>query len=331
MLAALQTNINEVKVEWVGRQPPEFGQVQVKMRAAGICGAQLMELAGTKPSGPFPHIMGHEGVGIVQAVGHGATTVKEGDKVVLHWRKGDGIESDFPAYTYNGSRITSGKIVTWAQEVTVSENRCTSVPHDAPDELCTLLGCGLSTALGTIEQEANLKVGESVLIIGCGGLGLNLIRAAKIRGASNICVVDWHNKEQQAKESGADHFFQSMEWPMVIPRHDLVIDTSGNPDAISKAIDLIKDSGRLIMVGQPVGTITIKSGVLLFGGEGKTIKATQGGGFRPHLDIPRYVAAWRAGVINLDGIITHRIPLSQIEKGIELVRQGNAGRVLIEL
>jgi len=330
MLAALQTNINEVRVEWVGRQHPEFGQVQVKMRAAGICGAQLMELAGTKPSGPFPHIMGHEGVGIVQAVGHGVTTVKEGDKVVLHWRKGNGIESDFPAYTHNGSRITSGKIVTWAQEVTVSENRCTSVPHDAPDELCTLLGCGLSTALGTIEQEANLKVGESVLIIGCGGLGLNLIRAAKIRGASRIVFYERiGEKHEYGYSSGAHCGYMLL--PMAGDTFDVIIDTTGNGCAIEDGLNLLGPSGRFIMVGQPKDGFTIKDGFRMFDGEGKTIKATQGGGFRPHLDIPRYVAAWRAGIINLDGIITHRIPLSKIEEGIELVRQGNAGRVLIEL
>jgi S-(hydroxymethyl)glutathione dehydrogenase/alcohol dehydrogenase len=295
-----------------------------------------MELAGTKASGPFPHIMGHEGVGCVQSVGHGVSTVKEGDKVVLHWRKGDGIESDFPTYIHDGQKITSGKVVTWAQEVTVSENRVTRVDPDAPDELCTLLGCGLSTALGTLEQEANLKIGESILIIGCGGLGLNLIRAAKIRGASFIVVIDKSDeKEELATNAGATLFCD----PNVLhiyhntDRFDVIIDTTGDEWCFRTFLPRLAPSGRFIMVGQPKGKIafSISTAVHMFEGEGKTIKATQGGGFRPHLDIPRYVNAWRAGVINLDGIITHRIALEEINKGIELVKQGNAGRVLISL
>jgi S-(hydroxymethyl)glutathione dehydrogenase / alcohol dehydrogenase len=331
MLGALQTDLNQIEVGWVGRDPyPEFGQVHVQMIAAGICGAQLMELDGTKPSGPFPHLMGHEGVGAVQKVGTGVTTVKEGDKVVLHWRKGDGIESDFPKYMYNGHQITSGKVTTWAQEVTVSENRCTAVPNDAPDELCVLLGCGLSTALGTIEQEANLKVGESVLIIGCGGLGLNLIRAAKIRGASKIVVSDCvSEKAEMGLKAGATGGYMLL--PVGGESFDVVIDTSGNSGAIADGLRLLAPSGRFIMVGQPKGSISVDKGNRLFSGDGCTIKATQGGGFRPHLDIPRYVQAWRAGVINLDGIITHRITLDEINEGIPLVRNGNAGRVLITL
>lgn len=333
MLAALQTNIGQLEVGWCGCTPLEFGQVKIKMIAAGICGAQLMELDGTKESGPFPHIMGHEGVGIVQSVGHGVSTVREGDKVVLHWRKGDGIESDFPKYIHNGNLITSGKVVTWGQEVVISENRCTAVDPDAPDELCVLLGCGLSTALGTIEQEANLKVGESVLIIGCGGLGLNLIRAAKTRGASTIHAQDiWKHKEVVALQAGAHKFdYCSLGYPSPPLEifYDVVIDTSGIDEAIRCGIDCLAPSGRFIMVGQPKGSIKVSRGNRLFSGEGCTIKATQGGGFRPHLDIPRYVSAWKAGVINLDGIITHRIGLQEIEKGIGLVRNGEAGRVLI--
>jgi Zn-dependent alcohol dehydrogenase len=300
------------------------------MIAAGICGAQLMELSGLKSSGPFPHIMGHEGVGIVTKVGHEVTRVKEGDKVVLHWRKGEGIESDFPTYIYNGEKITSGKLTTWAQEVTVSENRCTPVEQDVPDELCVLLGCGLSTALGTIEQEANLKMGESILIIGCGGLGMNLILAAQIRGASRIVAVDLVTKEATSFSKNLEFRFGDWNNNLYL-QFDVVVDTSGDPVAVQNGVERLAPSGRLIMVGQPRGCIKIARGNVLFAGEGCSIKATQGGGFRPSVDIPRYVSAWRSGLIDLNGIITHRISLAEIERGLELVRQGNAGRVLIDL
>jgi len=331
MLAALQTNLNEVRVEWVGRQPAEFGQVHIKMSAAGICGAQLMELAGTKASGPFPHIMGHEGVGYVQSVGHGVSTVKEGDKVVLHWRKGDGIESDFPTYIHDGQKITSGKVVTWAQEVTVSENRATRVPDDAPDELCVLLGCSLSTALGTLEQEAKLKMGESLLIIGAGGLGMSLLHASAYFHPSMVSIVDTHLKDIN-KPRGIPHGFIvcSPEWNhpgMLQGTYDAVIDTTGNCEALEAAVERLNPSGRLIMVGQPTGAFSIKGGHRLFSGEGITIKATQGGGFQPDKDIHRYLSS----KVDFSGIVTHRIALEEINQGIELVKQGNAGRVLIQL
>lgn len=106
--------------------------------------------------------MGHEGCGIVQEVGVGVNTVKVGDKVVMHWRKGDGIEAPFPSYIYNGNKMSSGKVTTLSEYSIVSENRLTTVPDDTPEELCALLGCGLTTALGVITNEADVKFGESV-------------------------------------------------------------------------------------------------------------------------------------------------------------------------
>lgn len=328
MLSAIQTGLNQIEVEYISLRHAEFGQVQVRMIAAGICGAQLMELSGAKASGSFPHIMGHEGVGIVEHCGPGVSTVKAGDKVVLHWRKGDGIESDFPKYGRNGVEFTSGKVVTWAEMVTVSENRVTRVDPDAPDELCVLLGCGLSTALGTLEQEANLKIGETVLIIGCGGLGMNLIRAAQIRGASHIVGVD---KKMKDMPLGVPCICGNWFGHPSVNDFDVVIDTTGDSHCITQGIECLAPGGRFIMVGQPKAGFTIKNGIRMFQGDGKTIKATQGGGFRPAQDIPRYVNAWRAGVIDLEGIITHRMGLKEIREGITLVEQGNAGRVLIEL
>lgn len=309
---------------------PSYGQVQVRVTATGICGAQLQEIDGHKAGGPLPHPLGHEGVGIVEAIGIGVTTVAVGDKAVLHWRKGDGIESDFPRYLMHGRSdfITGGKVTTFMQQTVVSENRCTAVPHDTPDELCALLGCSLSTALGTIEHEAKLLMGESVLIIGCGGLGLNLILAAKMRGASIICAHDREDKDQITWELGATIFSRS---GLFSQQFDVIIDTTGNPEAIENDLKYLAPSGRFVMVGQPKEGefIRIPSARNLFNGSGCSIMATQGGRFQPAQDIPRYVAAWRSGHLKIDGIITHRMTLSEINQAIALVRAGQAGRVLI--
>lgn len=317
---------------------PSYGQVLVRVLATGICGSQLQEIDGHKAGGPLPHPLGHEGVGIVEAVGIGVTTVKVGDKVILHWRKGEGIESDFPKYTYTtpgpaqGSShvhtITGGKVACWMERCIVSENRCTAVPHNTPDELCALLGCGLSTALGTIEHEAKLLMGESVLIIGCGGLGLNLILAARLRKASIVCAQDKEEKGQITWDLGATIFSRS---GLFTQKFDVIIDTTGSPEAIEVGLKYLAPSGRFIMVGQPKEgeLVRIPSARDLFNGSGCSIMATQGGRFNPATDIPRYVAAWRAGHLKINGIITHRFPLADINEAIALVRAGQAGRVLI--
>lgn len=311
-------------------QPLAYGQVLVKIVASGICGAQLQEIDNHKVSGPLPHPLGHEGCAIVQEVGIGVRCVKPGDKVVAHWRKGDGIECDFPKYTFGETIITGGKVTTFSEFSVCSENRLTVVPKETPDELCALLGCGLSTALGTIEHEANLKMGESVLIVGCGGLGMNLILAAKMRMASFITVREKSiHKGEAAYALGANAFWAQDEY--MKGEFDVVIDTTGNADAIGRALSFLAPSGRFIMVGQPrVGIpIQIENARHLFNGEGCSIKATQGGCFNPDRDIPRYIRLHEAGLLRLDGIVSHHLPLSDINEGIELVRNGHAGRVMI--
>lgn len=327
MIAALMIAVNEpLRICEVETLPLQYGQVRVKMIASGICGAQLQELRGEKTAA-LPRLIGHEGVGEVLEAGAHVSTVKRGDKVVLHWRKGAGIESDFPRYRVNGTEFTSGKVVTFASEVVVSENRCTAVPADTNDKLCCLLGCGLSTALGTIEYEANLLMGQTVLIIGCGGLGMNLIFASKLRHASVIAVVDVKSeKKHLAQMLGATSFSEDFR---VNQAFDVVIDTTGNVEAQEQGIQLVADSGKFIMVGQPNADVRIIGARHLFGGEGKTIKATQGGGFRPHVDIPRYTSLAKSGTLNPIGIVSHKFRLEEINEAIELVKRGEAGRVLI--
>lgn len=328
--------------------PLQYGQVLVKVLASGICGAQLQEIDGSKMGGPLPHPLGHEGCVEVVEVGPAVRQVKVGDRCVAHWRKGDGIESEHPHYLLKstlpmdatwddvisesnaGVIITSGKVTTFSDYSVCSENRLTTVPSDTPVELCALLGCGLSTALGTIESEAQLLMGETVLIIGCGGLGLNLILAAKMRQASHVCGIDFFNHDKINAVCSMGARFESVGYPDG-SKFDVVIDTTGEPSALSHGLDRLNSSGRLIMVGQPRPgvSVPINNARHLFDGEGCSIKATQGGMFRPSFDIPRYVRLHQAGLLNLDGIISHRVSLTNINDGIDLVRNGQAGRVLI--
>lgn len=344
MKAAILETINgPLAVGEVGLTDLSFGQVLVKVLVSGICGAQLQEIAGNKNNAAYvPHLLGHEGAGLVEKIGPGVTKVKVGDKVVMHWRQGEGIEADFPSYTYQGKIIKSGKVTTFSEYSIVSENRITAVPEDTPNELCALLGCGLSTALGTINDEAEVKFGESVMVIGAGGLGLNLINAATLASAYPIISVDIYDTKKDSAESLGAHLFINSKTESIkdkifekfgLKDIDVIIDTSGNKQSLEDTIPLLSGKGRYILVGQPKPgeSVELKNAHHLFGGEGKMIKATQGGKFSPSKDIPRYVRLQKAGILNIDKLITHRVKLDQINEAIDLVRSGQAGRILIEM
>lgn len=331
MRAAILTKLNApLELAEVEPLPTWTGQVRVRMLASGICGAQLAEIRGEKGNAGFlPHLLGHEGCGIVEEVGLGVTKVKAGDKVVLHWRKGAGMESDFPRYNYDGREIRSGKVVTFGEVVLASENRVTRVPADTPNYFAALLGCGLSTALATLQHEADFAAGQSLLVIGAGGIGLNLLRAAEIFHAEPVACVDVVEDKCKTVESmGAEYYCKSF------PAHefDVVVDTVGRPETIAKGIAHTAASGKFILVGHPMLPITIApTEANLFAGEGKLIRTTQGGAFQPERDIPRWVKLHAAGKLKIDGIISHRFPLEKINDALDLVRSGHAGRVLLNI
>lgn len=334
MKAAVLENINEpLKIREVGLTSLKTGQVLVKVLISGLCGAQLQEIKGFKGNAKFlPHLMGHEGCGIVEAVGLGVTTVEVGDKVVMHWRQGSGIESDFPKYELNKKLISSGKVTTFNEYSIVSENRLTKVSSDTPPELCAILGCALTTALGIIDNEINLKFGESLAIVGCGGVGLNLIYAASMKGAAEIIGIDNNlNKKSLAIDCGATEFINDLnDYDKKI---DIIIDTTGISEILTKAVAKLSGNGRLILVGQPQPgrSFEIFNAVSLFAGSGQLIKATQGGKTNPTEDIPRYINLYKSGKLNISNIITDSFDLDNINKAFDLLKTGNAGRILINI
>ena len=311
----------------------KFGQVLVKVLVSGLCGAQLHEIKGHKGNAKFlPHLMGHEGCGIVEEIGLGVTTVEPGDKVVMHWRPGSGIESPFPNYVLDGKTISSGKVTTLNEYSIVSENRITKIPYDTPSVLAAMLGCSLTTALGIIDNECDLKFGESVGIVGCGGVGLNLIQAAKMKNASPIYAVDINQEMcDLSTEMGADVFANSIRHlPTTM---DVIIDTSGVPEVISDAYDRLSPSGRLILVGQPTPgkSVELPNAVSMFDGSGKSIRATQGGRTDPEKDIPRYIKLALRGSLDYESLHTDTFFLDEVNEAFDLLRSGNAGRIMIRI
>jgi S-(hydroxymethyl)glutathione dehydrogenase/alcohol dehydrogenase len=343
MKAAVLIGLNQpLEVADVELTPLLYGQVLVKNLVTGICGAQLEEIKGNKGNARFvPHLLGHEACGIVEDIGEGVRKVKKGDKVCLHWRKGTGIESDFPRYIYKGKEITSGKVTTFSEYSIVSENRVTPVPSDTPNDLTALLGCALSTALGVIKGPASVQYGESVVVIGVGGIGLNIVRYAVRAGAYPVIAVDVADKEALALRMGANFFVnrrhrglsEALSELVGISEVDVIISTVGDRETIEESVPLLSGVGRYVMVGMPLlgGPIMLNNASHFFDGEGKVFMATQSGGFNPTLDIPRYLQMAKSGSLSVDGFITGRISLDGINQAIDEIRDGKEGRIMIDL
>lgn len=318
-----------------------FGQVLVKIHYSGICGAQLNEIGAAKGPDKFlPHLLGHEGSGTVIETGEGVTTVKEGDTVVLHWRQSDGIQSNTPIYNWNGKKVNAGWVTTFNNYAVISENRLTTIPSDFDLKVAPLFGCAVTTAMGVVNNDAQVKVGQSVVVFGVGGVGLNVVQSASMVSAHPIIGIDIRdNKLDMAKRFGATHCFNSTttkdlagEIRKIVGNAgaDVIVDTTGNARVIEQAYDLTHPDGKTILVGVPRkgDNINIYSLPLHFK---KVLTGSHGGGVDPHIDIPRYIRLVNTGKMTLDGLITHEFSLDDINKALDLVRSGEAGRVLIAM
>lgn len=334
MRAAILTQLGKPLelVDLVHHSRIAFGQVRVKIKYSGICGAQINEIDGTKGDDKFlPHCLGHEGVGEVIEIGVGVRTVDLGDVVVLHWRPSDGLQCDPPVYWQAdrnpGRQINAGWVTTFQTEAVVSENRVTRLPDCIDLKVAPLFGCALTTAYGVITRDADVKPGQSVLVIGVGGVGMAIVQIAALVSAAPIVAVDlvmW--KRIAALNLGATDAINVAP----ISLFDVVIDTTGKSDVIETAYTLTAKHGKTILVGVPRhdDPITIHSLPLHFG---KVLTGSHGGGAVPHEDIPRLAKLVRAGKLKLDGLVTHEFPLEQVNDALALVRSGEAGRVLLRM
>lgn len=342
MKAAILAKLNSDLIigEVVLPRSLEIGQVLVKVHHSGICGSQLGEIQGAKGEDRYlPHLLGHEASGVVQGIGPGVSYVDIGDKVVLHWRKGSGIESKPPVYEWNGQKLNAGWITTFNEYAIVSENRCTKIPATSDMEVAALFGCAVTTGFGVVENNAKLRIGESVVIYGAGGIGLNIVQASAMAGAFPIVAVDlYDNKLMMAKVLGATHTLNGSNLNIKeeisrIVGHagpDVFIDNTGQPPVIELGYEITKPQGRIVLVGVPKLSqkINLHSLPMHFG---KSIIGSHGGEAIPELDIPRYQNLYEKSRLRLKEIITNRYKLDQINDAIKDFSSGKiAGRCLID-
>lgn len=317
------------------------GQVLVKVLFSGICGSQIGEIKGVKGHDPYlPHLLGHEGTGVAMDIGPGVKYVQKDDHVVLHWKKGNGIDAEPPDYCWKGKKLNAGFVTTFNEYAVVSENRLTTIPKDFDLESAALFGCAVTTGFGVVTNNAHLKIGESIVVFGAGGIGLNIIQAASLTSAYPVIAVDiFDNKLKLAKKMGATHTFNSNKCNIsesitnIIGRQgaDVCVDNTGIPKVIELAYELTHPQGKTILVGVPPKgkNISIYSLPLHFG---KTLTGSFGGETNPSVDIPRYIKLAKAGKLDLDSLITDRFLFPEINTAIKKLQRGRInGRAIIKI
>jgi len=317
----------------------DVGQVLVKVLYSTVCGAQLNEIAAAKgPDRFLPHLLGHEASARVIETGPGVAMVKPDDTVVLHWRPSRGIQSPTPRYRWRGRDLNAGWVTTFNEYAVVSENRVTVIPPDYDMKIAPLLGCAVTTAAGVIANDAKVKIGESVVVFGVGGVGLNVVQFAALAGAYPIVAIDLVDaKLDMARRFGATHSLNSTaagDLDRAIRAitgaagADKAIETTGVKSVIELAYEITDPDGTCVLVGVPSEKVTIYTLPIHFN---KVLTGSHGGDSRPHVDIPRLVRLQEAGRLSFDGIVTDEFPLDDINRGLERMRTGRAGRVLIDL
>lgn len=316
------------------------GQVLVKVKASGICRSQLNEIKGLKGGDKYlPHLLGHEGAGIVLNIGHNVSKVKKRDHVVITWIKGRGLEAGPVKYLKNKKVINSGPIAAFTKYAVISENRIVKISKDISLELASLLGCAVPTGAGIIINTLkNIKL-ESLAVFGCGGIGGGAIMGAKMRGIKKIIAVDINPAAlSYARKLGATDTIKFQAKTIVDQIKKLVsngldaaIEASGNKLAMEKAIESVKDDGTVVIAGNIKYNEKISVNPFDFI-KGKIILGTWGGETDPDRDIHFYISEYKKGKLKLENMIGGRFKLDEINSALKLLEEGKSfGRLIINL
>ena len=344
-------------------EPPRAGEVKVRMGASGVCHSDLSMQNGTMMAAA-PIILGHEGAGVVEEVGEGVTTVKPGDHVVISWvpqcgecffcshDQGYLCEAANTALATGGlldgtTRFTSqgGPVSQMAASGTFSEVTiipaigAVKIDDDVDMKVAALIGCGVLTGTGAALNTANIRKGDVVAVVGCGGVGLNVIQGAKIAGAGEIIAVDMNEtKLQLAKEFGATVTVNASQGSPVSQVMDLTqqrgadvaFEVIGLGETIEQTIGMTRRGGEAILVGVPRMDVMLSLpaflGVVL---QSKTIKGCWYGSSNVQKDVPKLVELYKSGQLKLDELISREIKLDDVNEAFEAMKTGEIARSVI--
>ena len=315
------------------------GQVLVDIKYSGICQSQLNEWHGKKgPDRFLPHTLGHEGSGVVLQTGPEVTKVRKGDKVVVTWIKGSGLDVPSCQYQSNGQKVNSGAVSTFMTRAVISENRLVPI-SDIPMDITALLGCAVPTGCGMVLNELRPEKCNSIAVWGAGGIGLCAIIAASACGCNPIIAIDINeDKLSLAKKCGATHLIDGMKDPVnaIIKitegrGTDFGIESAGLISTMQDGFAATRHfGGQFLIAGNtPHGEKMALDPFDLIAG--KKISGSWGGESDPDKDVPRYAGMYRDGALNLDELITHRLPFDRINEAFSLMETGHPGRILLDM
>ncbi|MER5373812.1 Zn-dependent alcohol dehydrogenase [Streptomyces sp. NPDC002553] len=336
----------EVVDDLVVRDPGP-GEVLVAVSAAGLCHSDLSVVDGTIPF-PVPVVLGHEGAGVVEAVGAGVAHVAPGDHVALSTLANCGTCADCDrgrptmcrrAIGRPGRPFTrAGRPVfqfasnsAFAERTVVKAVQAVRIPQDVPLTSAALIGCGVLTGVGAVLNRARVDRGESVVVIGTGGIGLNVLQGARIAGAGRIVAVDANPaKEAVARRFGATDFLASADGvrDLLPTGADHVFECVGRVELIRQAIDLLDRHGQAVLLGVPPATAEasfLVSSLYL----DKSILGCRYGSSRPQRDIALYAALYREGRLLLDELVTRTYPVEDFEKAATDAEAGRVARAVL--
>jgi S-(hydroxymethyl)glutathione dehydrogenase/alcohol dehydrogenase len=349
---------NDVRV-----RDPGPGEVIVNIHACGLCRSDLSVVHGKIPW-PAPAVLGHEGAGVIEAVGVGVTKIKPGDHVVMHTVANCGhcahCESGRPTHCREtlGNRTTpfslgDGTPVSnfaatsaFAESTVVKQDQVVVIGNDIPLKAACLIGCGVLTGVGAVLNRAKVRPGQTAAVFGIGGVGLNVIQGLVLSGASRIIAVDTIKEKQGLAEAfGATDFIDATQGDAaeqirtLLPHSktqttgtfgsggvDWTFECAGSPRALKSAVEALDWGGGAVIVGVPPHGSTIELPINPIAYVDRTITGTRYGSSRPHIDIPMYIDFYRQGRLKLDELITKEYPLAEFEAAFADLEAGKLAR-----
>jgi len=347
-----------LEIQTVEVADPGPGTVLVRMGASGVCGSDRHVLDGdwTLPS---PTVMGHEGAGTVEAIGEGVKDVAVGDHVILSWfypcRRCVACLSG-KAYVCTGSRseeclLPNGStaltrdgervfpylaVGSMCEYAVVPESGAIRIPNEVPFDVASLIGCSIATGFGAVTHDAAVEAGSSAVVVGSGGVGLSIIMALKLVGANPIIAVDRSaEKLEAARRLGATHTLDAV--PDLAERvreltgngADYAFEAIGRVETIESLPALIAPGGKAIIVGLPPQDTPVAIDALALAESGKSLIGSNYGSTVPGRDFPRIAALYLAGKLPVDELISHRIPLEEVNEAFDAMRRGERARSVI--
>ena len=345
----------------VEQQGPQAGEARVRVKAAGICHSDWHIMNGDWPL-PLPMVLGHEAAGIVETVGAGVTNVKPGDHVIFSFRPHCGRclycslgrtilcdgHNDTPRWVMfdgshrlkrNGDEIKQmARIGTVAEQVVCPAEQLVPIRKDMPWAQAALLGCCVPTGVGAVTRCAEVEPGASVMIVGCGGVGLNVVQGARLAGAGAIVAVDLlDNKLELAKTFGATHTVKASKTSAVdFVRGltggrgvDYAFDAIGGEATTLQILDAIRPGGTAVIVGMAAMNVRAPITPYMMALQEKCIKGTMYGSVRPNLDFPWLVDQYLAGHLKVDELVSRTYKLEEINEGFAALRSGQVARGVV--